>query len=199
MTTLAEYAHQHFPQHPTDGDDGRVALAGHTVVAHVVGRHNGLRLERELHDHVDPARVTSVVIEPTSPTMVNEGGEDPEGIFDLPHRRVAGGAIAAGAAIGAAVGIVGGLITGSVAAGVILGVFAAIIGGVIGGMLAGGGRYAGNHAWEQHHAPDRAIVLVAVLLDDEHDANTIAAAMSHFDPEDVRILNADGAWHSPSV
>ena len=199
MTTLAEYAHQHFPQHPTDSADGRVALAGHTVVAHVVGLQRGARLEAALRQRFDDARVTSLVVEPTSPTVINDGGEDPEGIFDLPHRRVAGGAIAAGVLVGAAVGVVAGLIIGSVAAGLILGVFAAIIGGVIGGMVSGGGRYAGNRAWEQEHAPDRAVVLVAVLLDDEHAANLAAAEVAEFEPEDVRILNTDGAWHSPNI
>jgi len=199
MTTLAEYAHQHFPQHPTDSADGRVNLAGHTVVAHVVGRERGMRLHSSIEQLVDPSRVTSLVIEPTHPTVLNAGDEDPEGIFDLPHRRIASGAIVAGVAIGIVVGIVGGLIVGSVAAGLVLGGFAAVIGGVIGGMLSGGGRYAGNRAWEQRHAPDRAVVLVAVLLDDEQEAKRVAHAVSDFEPQDVRILNTDGSWHSPNV
>lgn len=209
MTTLTEYAHQHFPQHPTTSDQGNVTLAGHTAVAHVIGRQRGGLLELELQRLIDdgtietgpgrPDRVMSLVIEPTEPTVAPEGGEDPEGIFDLPHRRVAAGAAFAAIAIGAAIGVVGGLIIGSVPAGIILGSFAAILGGVIGAMSAGGGRYAGNRAWQQEHAPDRAVVIVAVLLDDEESANRVAAVMSGHEPEDVRILNADGAWHSPNV
>jgi len=199
MTTLAEYAHQHFPQHPTNSEDGRVPLAGHTVVAHVVGRQRGQRLEAAMRERLDAQRVTSLTVEPTTPTMKPEGGEDKEGIMDLPRKRVAGGAIALGVVVGIVAGIVTWLIADSPAAGIIIGVFAAIAGGWIGGVTSGGGRYAGNHAWEQQHAPDQAMVLVAVLLDDEHEANRVAAEMAPFEPEDVRILNSDGAWHSPNT
>jgi hypothetical protein len=197
MTTLAEYAHQHYPNHRVDATDGPVPLAGHTTVAHVIGRDRGRTMVDALKQRIEPERVTSIVVRPTDPSVVNSGGEDPEGIADLPYRRVAAGAVVGGVVIGAAVGVVAGLIFGNLIAGLVLGVFGAVIGGVIGGVASGGGRFGGHRAWEQQHAPDSSVVLVAVLLDEESRATEVATYMAAYEPEDVRILNTDGAWHSP--
>ena len=72
-----------------------------------------------------------------------------------------------------------------------------MLGAVIAAMLSGMGRYAGDRAWEQPHAPDRTIVVLAAMFDDEHQANVAAAGVEVFQPDDVRIVAADGAWHSP--
>ena len=198
MTTLADYAHQRYPNHRVDVEAGRIELAEHTTVAHVIGRTAGEQLSDSIRRRVDPGRVATVIVEPTEPTVLDKGGEDKEGISDLPHKRVGAGAAVTGAILGVVVGVITGIAIGHVVAGVLLGIFCAIIGAVIGFMVSGGARYAGEHAWEQEHHPDRAVVLVAALLDDETTAKDVASEMSAFGIEDVRILNHEGSWHLPN-
>lgn len=196
MTTLSDYANQHFPAHLTEGA-ADVALTSHTAVAHVVGRETGARMEALLVDRLPPGQVAAVTIERNDPTVVNRGGEDQGGIVDLPYRRIAIVSIVGAAVGGGAVGVLVGAVAGSLAVGLVIGAFCAVIGAVVGGMLAGGGRHAGERAWEQPHAPDRTIVVVAALLDTEADATAMARLMEELRPEEVRIVNTDGAWHSP--
>ena len=198
MTTLADYAHQRYPNHRVDVEAARIDLASHTTVAHVIGRTAGERLSDSIRGRIDPNRVATLVIQPTNPTVIKDGGEDKEGIADLPHKRLGAGAAVTGAILGVAVGVITGFAIGDVVAGVLLGIFCAIIGAVIGFMVSGGGRYAGEHAWEQEHHPDEAADLVAALLDDETAAKDVASEMSAFGIEDVRILNREGAWHTPN-
>lgn len=199
MTTLTDYARQHFPEHDTESPDGTVSLSSHATVAHVVGSRRARLVEQALRRTTRDARVARVVIRPTRPTIVGTGGEDGQGIVDLPYRRTAAGAAGGAIAGGAVLGVVGGIVAGSWAVAIVLGAFGLVLGGVVGAMLAGGGRHAGDRAWEQPHAPDRTIVLVAAMFDDEHTANVAAAAVSVFQPEDVRIVDRKGAWHSPNT
>ena len=113
MTTLTEYASTHFPNHVTDPitdrSAGDLTLTDHTAVAHVVGSANGMELVRRVQQALPQAGVAAIMVRPTEPTVVSDGGEDPEGVVDLPYRRIATsgvvGAIAAGVAIGVVVGI----------------------------------------------------------------------------------------------
>lgn len=199
MTTLLEYATSHFPHHATDSSGGDHPLTEHTAVAHVIGRDAGLDLARRIKTSLPSAEVGAVLVEPTEPTVVPEGGEDPEGMVDLPHRRLASAGLAGAVVVGLAIGIVTGLATDEAWVGVIVGAFAAIIGAVIATMASGGGRYAGERAWEQPHAPDRTIAVVAAFVDTEDDALGVARVMEAAQPFEVRIVNADGAWHSPNT
>ncbi len=112
MTTLLEYAQQHFPEHEVECPDGAVPLNDITVVAHVVGRTRAASLveglRKALHAGIarEEPRIKTVIVEPTSPTMVNSGGEDPEGVVDLPVRRLAVGALIGGVILGSIVGVV---------------------------------------------------------------------------------------------
>ncbi len=203
MATLADYAHHHFPEHPTHSADGSSELHGRTAVAHVIGRDRASALEAGLRRHLasagaDEVAVVELVIEPTEPTVVNTGGEDTEGIVDLPHRRVLSAAIVGALSLGLGVGILAWLIH-SATAGLILGAFAATLGGVVGASVFGGARYGGERAWEQPHAPDQQIVLVAASFPDEHGATDAARLMANYSPQAVRILDEHGAWHSPTI
>lgn len=197
MTTLLDYARQHFPRHTTESSEASVPLSPHTVVAHVVGTRRARLVEEALRRTATDRAVAHVVVRPTDPTVLPTGGEDPDGIVDLPYRRFATGALG-GALLGfVALGIVGLVVTDAWWGAAVLAGFGAVLGGVVAAMLSGMGRHAGDRAWEQPHAPDRTIVVVAAMFDDEHQANVAAAAVEMFQPDDVRIVAADGAWHSP--
>jgi hypothetical protein len=199
MTTLAEYATAHFPNHITEASDIDLALTDHTAVAHVVGSANGMELVRRVRQALPQADVAAVMVRPTEPTVVADGAEDPEGVVDLPYRRIAAsgvvGALVAGVAIGAAVGIT----SQSAVAGVIVGMFAAILGAVVAAMASGCGRFGGNRAWEQPHVPDRTVAVVAAFATSEQDALAATRVMDQLDPYEVRIVTADGAWHTPDT
>ena len=201
MATLLDYARQHFPGHDTESSpgspEGAVALASHTVVAHVVGSRRAKLVEEALRRSAQGRDMGRVVLRPTDPTLVTTGGEDKEGIVDLPYRRFAAGAVGGGAVGLVVLGVVGLLVTDTWWGAIILAGFGAVLGAVIAAMLSGMGRYAGDRAWEQPHAPDRTIVVLAAMFDDEHQANVAAAGVEVFQPDDVRIVAADGAWHSP--
>ncbi|MCU1360822.1 MAG: hypothetical protein JWN99_2111 [Ilumatobacteraceae bacterium] len=199
MTTLLEYATTQFPNHITEQTGGDTELTDHTAVAHVVGSANGIELARRIRQALPTADVGAVMVRPTDPTVVPNGGEDPNGVVDLPARRVATAGAFGGVGLGIAAGIVVGLVTSSAVIGVIVGVFAAIIGSVIAGMIGGGGRYAGDHAWDQPHAPDRTVAVVAAFTENERDAVAAARIMDALDPYEVRIVAADGAWHTPNT
>ena len=199
MTTLTEYTTSHFPNHVTDQTRGDMTLTSHTVVAHVVGLNDGMELARRVRDALPDTDVGSVMVRPTQPSVANTGGEDPEGVVDLPRRRLVSAGIVGGVVTGVAVGVLVGLISNSVSTGVITGVFASILGAVVAAMAGGGGRFAGDRAWEQPHAPDRTITVVAAFTRTESEALDAARVMETLDPFEVRIVSADGAWHSPNT
>jgi hypothetical protein len=199
MTTLIEYATSHFPNHVTEQSAGDMTLTDHTAVAHVVGSANGLELARRVQMALPNADVGAVMVRPTEPTVVPEGGEDAEGVVDLPYRRIASAGVIGAGVVGIVVGLIVGLVSGSVMMGFILGVFASIIGGVIAAIAGGGARFGGGRAWEQPHAPDRTIAVVAAFAGSEREALDAARVMDALDPYEVRIVSSDGGWHSPNT
>lgn len=199
MTTLTEYTTSHFPNHVTEQTRGDMTLTSHTVVAHVVGLNDGLAIAQRVHEVLPEVHLGSVMVFPTQPTVANTGGEDPEGVVDLPRRRVITSGVVGGLVIGGVAGIVVGFVSGSVATGVIIGLFAAALGAVAAAMVGGGGRYGGDRAWEQPQAPDRTITVVAAFTVTERDALEAARVMETLDPFEVRIVSVDGAWHSPAT
>lgn len=203
MTTLTDYAATHFPNHVTEQTDADMTLdmtlTDHTAVAHVVGSASGMELARRVKQAVPNANVAAVMVRPTEPSVVPAGGEDSEGVVDLPYRRIAAAGSIGAIAFGAGIGVVVGLVANSAVIGVILGAFAAILGGVIAAMVGGGGRYAGQRAWEQPHAPDRTVAVVAAFTGTEREAVAAARVMDEMDPYEVRIVAADGAWHTPNT
>jgi len=145
------------------------------------------------------ADVGAVMVRPTDPTVMPEGGEDREGVVDLPHRRLATAGIIGAVVAGLAVGLIVGFVADSAWVGVIVGVFAAILGGAISVIAGGGARYGGGRAWEQPHVPDRTVAVVAAFAANEHDALAAARVMDEMNPYEVRIVASNGAWHSPNI
>jgi hypothetical protein len=199
MTTLLEYATSHFPNHVTDQAGADKPLTDHTAVAHVVGSANGMELARRVQQALPQAEVSAVMVRPTDQTVVADGNEDPEGVVDLPHRRIAASGIVGGVIAGVAIGVIVGLVVDSLATGLIVGVFAAILAGAVSAIAGGGARYGGDRAWEQPHAPDQTVAVVAAFATTEQDAIEAARVMDELDPYEVRIVASDGAWHSPNT
>ncbi|MCU1360489.1 MAG: hypothetical protein JWN99_1778 [Ilumatobacteraceae bacterium] len=199
MTTLIDYARVHFPNHAIDASPTNLTLTEHAAVAHVLGAANSEELVARTHEAFPDLPVGVVLLRPTDQTIAREGGEDPDGVVDLPHRRVATAGVAGAAVAGGVVGVIVGTATQSVIVGVIVGVFAAILGGTVAATAGGGSRYGGERAWEQPHAPDRTIAVVAAFTENEHEAVAVARAMEALDPYEVRIVSSDGAWHSPNT
>ncbi|MGD9997392.1 MAG: hypothetical protein AB7L17_13680 [Ilumatobacteraceae bacterium] len=199
MTTLLEYATTHFPNHVTDDAGGDKPLADHTAVAHVVGSATGIALAERVQRELPTAEVAAVMVRPNEPTVLPQGGEDPEGMVDLPYRRVAASTIVGGVVVGVIVGVVVGLITESFLAGLIGAGFGAALGGIISAIAGGGARLAGERGWEQPHAPDRTVAVVAAFVQSEDEAMHAARVMDELGPFEVRIVAADGAWHSPNT
>jgi hypothetical protein len=199
MTTLIDYARTHFPNHATEPSSTDLNLTAHAAVAHVVGSANGTELVARTRTTFPDVRVGTVMLRPTDPTVVPDGGEDPEGVVDLPHRRVATAGVVGAIVVGGAVGVIVGLATSRLAIGLIVGVFAAILGGAVTAIAGGGARYGGERAWEQPHAPDRTIAVVAAFTSTEEQAIAVARLMEALDPFEVRIVSEDGAWHSPNT
>jgi hypothetical protein len=199
MTTLLEYATAHFPNHVTEQTGEDKPLTDHTAVAHVVGSANGIELVRRVQRALPQAAIAAVMVRPTEPTVVPEGREDPEGVVDLPHRRIAASGLIGAAVAGIAIGVVVGIVTESFFAGLIAGGFAAILGGVVSAIAGGGARYGGDRAWQQPHAPDRTVAVVAAFAESESEAIAAVRVMDQLDPYEVRIVASDGAWHSPNT
>jgi hypothetical protein len=197
MKSLQEYAQINYPNHRLTTADGDVELAAYTVVAEVLGSTNVPGVTDELRKAMPDARVAVVRISLTEPTVVAQGGEDPEGVVDLPKRRIAVSAIAAGAVVGLVVGVIVWLTT-SFIQGLITAVFSSAVAAVIGAMLGGGARFAGDRAWAQRNAPDKTVNLVAVLTGEEPEALRAVQAIERRGIYDIRIVGVDGAWRSPN-
>jgi hypothetical protein len=197
MTSLQEYAQINYANHLVTTPDGDVELSANTVVAEVLGTTDVPGVTREVRKSMPDARVTVVRISRTDPTVVARGGEDPEGVIDLPKRRIAVSALVAGAAVGLVVGAIVWLATSFVPA-FITAVFSGAVAAVIGAMLGGGARFAGDRAWAQKNAPDKTVSLIAVLTSEESDALRAVQAIERRGIYDIRIVNGDGAWRSPN-
>jgi hypothetical protein len=199
MTSLADYAHLQYPNHSLREQDGTRPLADHTVVAHVFGAANIHSVLQGARSDPTGAPIGVVTLVRTEPTVVPTGGEDKDGVVDLPKRRIVTASLVVGVVVGAAVGVVVGIASGSIAIGLIVGVFALALGAIAGGMAGGGGRYAGQRAWEQRNAPDDTIGLIAAYCDGLQDASVAARRLEGFDVEEVRIVNKDGGWRAPDT
>lgn len=201
-TTLLEYARTSFPGHETEvwnaGGGADLTLTSHTVVAHVVGTEVAAGVAATMQQQVGADHVAAVIIRPVEPTVVRDGREDADGVFDLPYRRV-GAAAAIGAVVGAALGFAVGAIVSTTTAAIVIAFFGAAVGLALGAVSGGGARQASERAVSQPHAPGRTVTIVAAFLHDEADASTLASAIADSDEQyDVRIVGIDGAWHAPN-
>jgi hypothetical protein len=197
MMTLAEYARQQFPDLDVSGDGGR-ELRSHSAVVQVVGRRRTQSIADALRGRYG-GDVASVTLHPDHVGVVAKAGEDKEGIASLPARRMAVASLALGLPVGIAVGLIAGFASGDATVGVIAGVFCAVVAGWVAGLLGGGGRFAGQRAWEQVRVPDTTIGLVAVLVDDEARAVAALESVDHREIVDTRVVDDHGTWHSPNT
>jgi hypothetical protein len=202
MATLTEYVTQQFPEHVIDvlepGNKTSLELTDSTVVSFVVGNRAGIDLLSTFRRSAPNARVAAVEVRPSDATVVPTGGEDRDGVVDLPARRVA-----AYIAIGlASVGVVATLVSLAVLDSgltiAIVGVFAALIGAAV-GAIVGGSRFAGERANSQPRAPGRSITVVAAFLEDDASAANLARSVGPAADYEVRIVDHAGGWRSPGA
>ena len=200
--TLYDYARTQFPDHELDAwperQSGSQPLRHHTLVAHIVGADATTETFRALHDGAGDVPVAAVIVRPVEPTVVPQGDETTEGVFDLPNRRVLTSA-GAGVAFGLVIGIVTALWLDLGAVGMLaLLIFTIGAGAALGFITGGGSRHATNKAVSQPQAPGADIGVVAAFTDDEYAATELARVLYANDQFDVRIVGEDGGWHSPN-
>lgn len=196
VSTLRQYAEKNFPNHRVETSE-EATLTAHSVVGHTMPG-DDLATVRHRLSEVTAARIVSLTVKPNAATLVPSTTEDKDSVLDLPRSRP----ITAGIVGGVVVGVVVGLIVGfalSLAAGIIIGVFAGALGAAVAANIGGGGRFAGQRSWEQPNRPNEAVVLIAALTSEEHEATRAAAAMEKSGVFDVRVVNREGAWHSPNT
>lgn len=195
MTTLAEYATAHFPNHVTDQSGDDMTLTDHTAVAHVVGSANGIELARRVRAAAPNIDVGAIMVRPADQTVVTDRGS----VGDLPHRRVGASGIVGTVLIGLGTGLIVSFVSGSAMVGVIIGVLAGLLGCGVSAIAEGEARAADQRAFDQPHAPDRTVAVVAAFTSTEGDAVAATRVMDEMDPYEVRIVASDGAWHTPNA
>ena len=201
MTTLQEYVARQFPNHDIDLWDAASApdleLSDHTVVSQVVGTRDGLDLLNVFRRRAPNARVAALAVRPSQSTVVPTDDEDPDGVVDLPVRRVAASAVGGAVLLGVVLAAVMMLISHeSVATAAIVGGFGAMIGAAVGAIM-GGSRLASQRANFQPQAAGRTITVVAAFLDDDASASSLAQSVGPVADYDVRIVDHLGGWRSP--
>jgi hypothetical protein len=200
--TLFDYARTQFPDNHLDAwperQSGSQELRRSTLVAHIVGADATTETFRALHDGAGDVPVAAVIVRPVEPTVIPQGDEASESVFDLPNRRVLA-SVATGVAAGIALGMTFALWFDLGLVGVLaLLVFTTGAGAALGFITGGGSRHASNKADSQPHAPGTDIGVVAAFTDDEHIAAELAQLLYSKDQFDVRIVAEDGGWHSPN-
>lgn len=196
-TTLKDYIERTYPERQVEVDADR-PLAAHTVVGNAVDGFDISMLKAELVEAIPAATVSVGRVVPTEPTLIPSGGEDKDSVADLPKRRPLTAAAVGGSVVGIAAGVICG-ITISLAAGVILGVFCGVVAGIVSAIIGGGGRFAGQRAWDQPNAPASDIAVIAVFADTEDEATRAAALLEANGITDVKVVSEQGAWHSPNT
>lgn len=198
MTTLRTFVEQTYPNHTVRLDEDP-DLVQHSVIGVAeIEEDRGLSPRQDWAGTLHAPRVACAVVEPTTPTVLPHGGEDPEGVIDLPKKRVAASGIIGGVVAGVVVGvIVAAAVT--LAAGVITGLATVLIVGMFAAIAGGGSRYAGERAWRQPNNPTAALLVVAGFARDAEEATYVAEQMEHAGITDVRVVDADGAWHLPNT
>lgn len=197
MVTLKSYAEMTFPNHAVRVDND-APFYEHTTVGQMTSDEQLKTFRLTLVDSLPGSQVSIATVEATTPSIVPAGGEDRQGVADLPKRRIFATAILAGGLAG----VIGGIIIGAfinLASGIILGCFVAVVVGIVSGIAGGGARFAGERAWEQANKPAEDIYLIAAYARDEREATVAANVMEQAGITDVRIVNENGAWHSPNT
>ncbi len=195
-TWRPERTRRHAHLRPEQNRTSSMALEAHTAVAHVVGREATLAVLERMHN-AGWKRSAATFVNPIEPTIISHGQENSESAADLPDRRIvltgALGALIGGAGAAA----LGWLVADHVSTTIVTGVFGAVLGAVIGAMLGGLGRFAGEQAWSQPHAPGRTIGVVFVFASDEEGLVEAVRELEATEPHLIRIVNAHGAWRAP--
>jgi hypothetical protein len=198
MQTLQEYASHNFPHRMVVTPDGDAPFTDHTVVARAFHTRDAIAARDSLRRTDPDTPIAIATVQPNEPTIVPTEPEDKEGVSDLPKRRIAASAFLGAAIVGVIVGALVWIFS-TFWAGLITGAFAALLAGVVSAVAGGGSRYAGNRAWEQRNAPSDTVTLIAALADDEAHAIAAARAIEQSGIYDIRIVDANGAWHTPTT
>ncbi len=197
--TIVEYAAQQFPSHKidlwVDDGDSNPSLVEHSVVAHVIGVHDGRRLIAAVEEGGSNIVVAALVRPPA--VSADPGAHvDRDGIVDVSTRRIWLSALTSGLGIGAIATIVTLVINRSVLTSVIVGVFLAVLGAVVGATIGGGARY-GSERTSQPRANGEDIAVIAALCTSEADAAGVVSIMRELQPHTLRLVDAAGSWHAP--
>lgn len=142
----------------------------------------------------------AVVVRTPDPSIVRQDGEDPDGIVDLPLRRLVVAAVL-GAIVGMGVGIgIGAIASERLAPALVIGAFIAVIGAALGAVVGGGARFAGERATSQPPARGQDVTIIAAFFDNEEAATSLAREVAGSEQQfDMRIVSADGSWHAPAT
>lgn len=206
-TDLVDYAQQAFPRHEIapwrdhEGlDSGELTLQPHTLVIHVVGTETAGAVLTLVEGLADGEQVRAVVVRTPDPSIVRQDGEDPDGIVDLPLRRLVVAAVL-GAVLGMGVGTaIGALASESLTPALVIGAFIAVVGAALGAVAGGGARFAGERATSQPPARGEDVTIIAAFFDNEDAATSLARKVAGAEHQfDMRIVSADGSWHAPAT
>lgn len=203
--SLRDYSARQFPNHELVAWGGTTnqntaALTSHTVVVQVVGAQKAFAVYERIRN-LTAAPVSCIDVLPTEASVIPTGGEDGEGVIDLPGRRIVAGLLVgalSGAMVVAAAGM---LATDSLQIAAVLAVYGAMVGAAVGGILSGG-RFACQRASFQPRAPGERIVVIAVLLDNEAEALSLVRSMESCGVDgdvEYRLVDELGGWRLPST
>jgi uncharacterized membrane protein YeaQ/YmgE (transglycosylase-associated protein family) len=202
MASLQEYVTRQFPQHDIDVLEPRTGtdleLTDNTVVSFVVGSRAGLDLLSTFRRSAPNAKVAAVEVRPSDRSVVPSEDEDPDGVVDVPAKRVAAYVLIGLVIFGVIATVVAWMITDSGMTASISGCFAALIGAIV-GAIVGGSRFAGERATSQPRASGRRITVVAAFLDDDAAATSLAQSVGPAADYEVRIVDHSGGWRSPAT
>jgi hypothetical protein len=201
--TLLEYAQTQFPGHETsvwEESGSGLVLTDHTLVVHVVGVKDAAAVIGAAQQQVGGEHVAAIVVRRLQPSVLPKAEEDRDGLYDLPDRRLVA-ATAIGAMLGLGMGFLAGALVGDSAwVALIAAAFFGVVGGTLGFVVGGGARHASNRAVSQPQVPGRDVAIVAAFLHDEAAAVGLAHTIADLQQQyDVRIVSADGAWHTPNT
>lgn len=194
--TLEQYVEEVFPHHRISGG-GSFGLSDEAIVAHfadIAAAHDARREVMMAYEGVDLAMVEVCV---SGPSIRRSDDEDPDSVIDLPARRVGTGALGVGLALGVVVFVVM-LVVSVFWVALISAVFSAMLGAWVGFLLGGGGRHAGQRAWEQPaDMSGHTMAVVAVHPRTRQESVEITSVLDDHRPDTVRIVGESG-WRTPS-
>ncbi len=198
IQTLEDYAAEVFPNRDLRGGGGFPITDADVVVAHFAEVGHGKAAHERVRSSFTGLRTELVVVRGQGRTMLPTADEDPEGVTELPTRRLGLSSLVGGVVLAAVVLVIL-LIVSEPWVAIISAAFAAGIGAWIGFLAGGGARHAGERAWAQPADVDEdgAMAVVGAQIRSADEGAAVTALLDQFRPEVVRIVNGSG-WRLPS-